>query len=206
MKASPYDEFLETCFLSRYQENRDPWTQEKEIRFLTEIVAKVLEPGAKILDVGCGRGVDSQILLRAKHQVVGIDVVDAVPEAVKGDAGFAWREGSFFDFAEETPFDAVFDNGCFHHQLPEKDGDFFAKVRQVLKPGGHLALNVFSRGPDSVESFVQKIDGRRLSRYFCYADLRSILAQHGFRTRQVCHVRRTLFEGWYLGVVAEALC
>jgi ubiquinone/menaquinone biosynthesis C-methylase UbiE len=98
---------------------------------------------ARVLDVGCGRGVGVQILLDqfGAGQVYGVDLdprqIRRAQQrfAEKSESRVALAVGS----VEELPFsdeyfDAVFDFGMLHHVVDWQDG--VTEIRRVLKPSG----------------------------------------------------------------------
>jgi ubiquinone/menaquinone biosynthesis C-methylase UbiE len=98
---------------------------------------------ARVLDVGCGRGIGMQILLKqfGASQVYGIDLDPRqVRRAQKRFAGTSEsRVVLAVGSVEELPFpdeyfDAVFDFGMLHHVVDWQVG--VAEIRRVLKPSG----------------------------------------------------------------------
>jgi ubiquinone/menaquinone biosynthesis C-methylase UbiE len=98
---------------------------------------------ARVLDVGCGRGVGVQILLEqfGAGQVYGIDLdPQQVRRAQKRFSGTSeGRVVLAVGSVEKLPFpneyfDAVFDFGMLHHVLDWQAG--VAEIRRVLKPSG----------------------------------------------------------------------
>lgn len=98
--------------------------------------------GLKILDLGCGHGEGSLVLLRRGASVAGIDISqnyidDAISTADR--AGFSKKNYSFsvmdahaLTFDDET-FDLVIGSGILHHlDLPVSLGE----INRVLKKGG----------------------------------------------------------------------
>lgn len=98
---------------------------------------------ARVLDVGCGRGVGVQILLDqfGAGQVYGVDLD---PQQIRrARRRFAEKSESRVALAvgrvEELPFpdeyfDAVFDFGMLHHVVDWQAG--VTEIRRVLKPSG----------------------------------------------------------------------
>ena len=98
---------------------------------------------ARVLDVGCGRGVGVQILLEqfGAGQVYGIDLdPQQLRRAQKRFAGTSeGRVVLAVGSVEKLPFpneyfDAVFDFGMLHHVVDWQAG--VAEIRRVLKPSG----------------------------------------------------------------------
>ncbi len=107
-----------------------------------------IAPNERVVDIGCGAGIDSLIAARmtgAEGRVVGIDMTPAMLARARSSAqavGFAnveFREG----YAEALPVpdawaDVIISNGVFN-LFPDKLGGLREMVR-VLKPGGRLQI------------------------------------------------------------------
>ena len=107
-----------------------------------------LAPGATVLDIGCGAGVDSLVaghLAGPDGRVVGLDVTPAMIERARalqarlGLANVTFQVGE----AEALPFpdasfDAVISNGVFNLTLNKEKA--LHEAHRVLKPGGRLML------------------------------------------------------------------
>ena len=104
--------------------------------------------GARIVDVGCGAGMDSLIAARLvgpAGEVIGVDMTTAMlgkARAAAGEAGLAnvaFREG----LAESLPVpggwaDVLISNGVLN-LMPDKLAAL-AEMARVLKPGGRLQM------------------------------------------------------------------
>lgn len=107
-----------------------------------------LAPGERVVDVGCGAGIDSLIaatMLGSTGQVIGVDMTPAMlakaPQSA-AEAGIAtveFREG----YAEALPVpdgwaDVVISNGVLN-LMPDKPGAL-REMARVLKPAGRLQI------------------------------------------------------------------
>ncbi|MGY1836916.1 class I SAM-dependent methyltransferase [Blastococcus sp. SYSU DS0510] len=113
-----------------------------------------LEPGMRLLDVGCGWG---SLALHAASRygvsVVGVTISGAQADLARrrlADAGLADRvEVRLRDYREvdDGPFDAIASIGMAEHvgrdQLPRYAG----RLHDLLAPGGRLLNHAIARGP-----------------------------------------------------------
>ena len=104
-------------------------------------------PGERVLDVGCGGGLDvfaAALLAGPGGRAVGLDLVPEMAAAA-GRAAEGWTGGhaSFAAGAVESlpfpdgAFDLVLSNGVLN-LVPDKDAAF-REIHRVLRPGGRLA-------------------------------------------------------------------
>jgi SAM-dependent methyltransferase len=113
--------------------------------------AGLVAPG-RALDVGAGTGTNALFLAERGFEVVGVDIsplaVEQADAKAKGRCRFLVH-----DFlagpVPHTPFDFVFDRGCFHvFDEAEERARFAALVASALAPGGlWLSLIGSTEGP-----------------------------------------------------------
>jgi arsenite methyltransferase len=123
-------------------------------------------PGERVVDVGCGAGIDSLIAAKkveADGQVIGVDMTPSMLEKARHAAHEAelknveFREG----FAEALPVDegwadVVISNGVLN-LMPDKD-TVLQEVCRVLKSGGRLQIGDILVQKAVPESAKRKID------------------------------------------------
>ncbi len=108
-----------------------------------------LAEGDRVLDVGCGAGLDALVAAAAvgpDGEVTGVDITPVMIErACEAAAAAPWASVTFLvaDAAEHLPFDdgsfdVVQSNGCLN--LSPHKRELLAEVHRVLRPGGRLAL------------------------------------------------------------------
>jgi len=123
-------------------------------------------PGERVVDVGCGAGIDS--LIAAKKvgldgRVIGVDMTPSMLEKARdaaGESGLAnveFRHG----YAEELPVDdgwadVVISNGVLN-LMPDKAAAL-EEMARVLKPGGRLQIGDILVQKAVPESAKRKID------------------------------------------------
>lgn len=118
----------------------------------------MLEPGHTLLDVGCGWG--ALAIHAARHfgaQVTGITLSENQYELASrrvAEAGLAdqveIRLQDYRDVPREAGFDRIASVGMFEHVGLRKLGAYFARLHELLKPGG-VVMNhgITSCNPDS---------------------------------------------------------
>jgi SAM-dependent methyltransferase len=130
----------------------------------------LLPAGARILELGCGGGVDAAAMIAAGFDV---DPVDGVPEiAAKAEARLRRpvRVMRFDALDAVDAYDAVWANASLLH-VPRRDlPDVLARVRRALRPGG-LHFATYKAG---------EAEGRdSFGRYFNYLSREEMLAAYG---------------------------
>ena len=99
-----------------------------------------LEPGAHILELGCGGGIDAGHMIERGFRV---DPTDGVPEiAAKAEArlGRPVRVMRFGELDAHERYDAIWAAASLLHVPRESLPDVLARIHRALKPGGwHFA-------------------------------------------------------------------
>ena len=107
-----------------------------------------LEPGERVLDLGCGAGTDTLVaaqMVGPKGRVTGIDMTPEMLAKARASAAemcitndeFVEGEAERLPFADES-FDVVISNGVID-LVPDKDA-VFAEMFRVLSPGGRIQI------------------------------------------------------------------
>lgn len=107
-----------------------------------------LKPGIKLLDVGCGTGLFSDLANKAGAEVTGIDASEAlIAEAVQRNPTikFLTDEMEELPFADHT-FDVVCGFNSFQYAASTKNA--LIEARRVLKDGGKLAVMIWGNKED----------------------------------------------------------
>jgi arsenite methyltransferase len=125
-----------------------------------------LRPGERVVDVGCGAGIDSLIAAKKvgpEGRVIGVDMTPSMLEKARRAAdemelaNLEFREG----YAEALPVedgwaDAVISNGVLN-LMPDKAAAL-EEMSRVLKPGGRLQIGDILVQKAVPESAKRKID------------------------------------------------
>ena len=127
-----------------------------------EIVAAVregwLQPGQRVLDLGCGLGSELAYLAHEGLRTYGIDVSAAAlldPPAHGDTVHLIQGDVLHLPFVD-TSFDALLDRGCFHYLPPAARDVYVAEARRVLRPGGRAL--VLQPGGHQFESLVVRLE------------------------------------------------
>ena len=97
------------------------------------------QPGERILDLGCGDGILTEVIAAAGAKAVAVDAAPDMVAAAKS-RGLDARVVPGQSLAFDREFDAVFSNAALHWMRPQEavlDG-----VRRALKPGGRFVAEM----------------------------------------------------------------
>ena len=105
-----------------------------------------LAPGAQVVDIGCGAGIDSLIaagMVGPEGAVIGIDMTPSMLEKAQAGARNLDHVEFLLGFGEELPVpdawaDVVISNGVVN-LMPNKH-EAFTEMARVLKPEGRIQI------------------------------------------------------------------
>jgi len=117
-----------------------------------------IPPGSRVLDIGCGAGVDALVASKVvgpSGKVMGIDITPEMIRRAEANKKEIGAENVVFQLSRvqdlvgtDTSFDVVISNGALN-LIPEKE-EVLAAVLSLLKPGGWLLVaDQFLVGPAS---------------------------------------------------------
>jgi cyclopropane-fatty-acyl-phospholipid synthase len=134
-------------------ESPDVSLEEAQAAKLELICRKLdLQPGMRLLDVGCGWG--GMILHAARHhgvEAVGVTLSGEQAELARArvaEAGLSDRvEIRLQDYRDvaDGPYDAISSIGMFEHVGRNRMEEYFRDLHQLLPPGGRLLNHAISR-------------------------------------------------------------
>lgn len=118
--------------------------------------------GAKILDLGCGTGLELEhyFRLNPSAKITGVDLTESMLNALKNK--FPEKElslicGSYFDVPfDENTFDAAVSVESLHHFTKEEKIPLYTKLCKSLKDGGYFILTDYFALTDEDEQAFRK--------------------------------------------------
>jgi 2-polyprenyl-3-methyl-5-hydroxy-6-metoxy-1,4-benzoquinol methylase len=139
------------------------WFEEADRRFIfgSRLFAHNIEPfdkiipfsdlrGKRVLEIGCGMGLHSELMARAGAEVVAIDISETSVAASKLrfeskqlDIEVHNSDAVQLDFPAES-FDFVWSWGVIHHSA--YTGKIVQEISRVLRPGGQARVMVYHLG------------------------------------------------------------
>ena len=159
-------------------------------RFVEPLVAQAVagRPRAAILDCGCGTGYNL-VMLRRYGRAAGIDLTfSGLRHATRrGERAVTQASATHLPFGD-LQFDLVTSFDVLYGLPDAAERMAFDEMRRVLRPGGHVLINVAAlpalRGNHS-------IFGGEVRRY-TRSLLRERLEQHGFAVRRITYTNATI--------------
>lgn len=159
-------------------------------------IKTTVEPGTRVLDVGCGSGKIMSPLLRAGYRVVGVDValeglrLIREGERVEGD-------GRYLPF-KDLSFDAVVCFDVLQHLLAHEREIAMTEMCRVLVPGGMIFIEVFGRedmryGGNEIEPDTFRRESGIIYHYFSGDELKRLL--EGMEPQVESRFTRRVFRG-----------
>lgn len=120
-----------------------------KLNYLPRLVDFNSYRGKKLLEVGCGAGVDLVRFARAGAIVTGVDLSTTSIELARQNiaqnglnADLRIMNGEALQFADDS-FDVVYAHGVL--QYTADAGRMIAEIHRVLKPGGGAIMMVYNR-------------------------------------------------------------
>lgn len=167
LSSELYDLFLDSDkqYSCAYFDPANASLEEAQLAKKRHIAAKLLiEPGHKVLDIGCGWGGMGLYLARyLKANVTGVTLSEeqhiianrrAVEEGLADQARFELKDYRHID----EKFDRLVSVGMFEHVGVGHFAEYFQHVARLMKPDGVFLLHAIGRadGPGATNPFIRK--------------------------------------------------
>jgi SAM-dependent methyltransferase len=153
----------------------EPIGQSPELAAL--IAAGLIGKNARILDVGCGGGLDTIFMAQHGFCAAGVDLSRQALEIARERADNAgvwvdWLVGSILDLPIEAgTFDFVLDRGLFHLIEDNDRARYSSELFRVLEPSGYAVIRGASEKEganrfnpiteEAIDKFFPKLNWRR---------------------------------------------
>lgn len=150
--------------------------REPDFRYLEPFLA-MLPPQASILELGCGGGHDTELMIARGFDVRPTDGIPEIAKAAERRLGIPVATLLFGDLDEDSAYDGIWANACLLHVPKEELSDILSRIHRALKKGG-LFYASFKAGES---------DGRdQFERYYNYPSRDWLAtAYHAFRWQKV---------------------
>jgi methionine biosynthesis protein MetW len=159
-----------------------------------DLTSRVVEPGKRLLDLGCGDGVLGSLLKDRFNEVAGVDISDQALSRAKQRGLTTYRvnvDEEPLPFPDST-FDAITCLDLIEHVFEPRV--LVAEIARVLAPDGSLYIAfpnmryalrikeiIAGRFPKTSGDIDYSYDGGHLH-YYTPADVRSLLKERGLAT------------------------
>jgi len=105
------------------------------------IAGAALSPGKRVLEIGCGTGMFTEIFAATGASILAVDISPELLNKARARAlppgQVTFFEGRFEDCDAEGPFDAVIGSSVLHHLDIEAA---IGRIRELLKPAGRISF------------------------------------------------------------------
>lgn len=139
-----------------------------------------VHPGAKVLDLGCGTGLELEFYFASNPaaRIIGVDLSAGMLAALEDkfrDKALTLIRGSYFDVPlGNAEFDAAVSVESLHHFTAEEKLGLYRRLCCALKPGGYFVLTDYFAHEDAFEEF-------------CRAELKRLKAEQGIADEDFYH-------------------
>jgi len=126
--------------------SRRPEYIDRSVEWLIKTLG--LQPGASLLDLGCGPGLYASHFARTGFQVTGVDYsrnsIDYASQyASENNLNITYRFQNYLELEDENQYDAAFlIYGDFCPLNPEQRSTLLKRIHRTLKPNGQFVLDV----------------------------------------------------------------
>ena len=131
-------------------------TKEVDFSVIQKMFTELLDPGATILDFGCGSGRDTKAFLERGFNVDAIDGSEELCKIASEYTGIEVKHMYFHELSDKEKYDGIWACASILHVPIEELPDILLKIEKALKFGGVLYTS-FKYG---------EFEGERNGRFF----------------------------------------
>lgn len=165
---------------------------------------EALDSNARILDLGCGPGFDSEYFYKKGFDVTGIDLseemIGIASQKISG-AKFEVKDMKQLDYSDSS-FDGLWSSFSFLHIAKEDAPAVLDKLNRILCPGGILVLALHSPEDSSYQARditgLSDKDGKQLEAFvqeWKKEEIEELISKAGFSIKYSRAFKRE--GGWY---------
>jgi ubiquinone/menaquinone biosynthesis C-methylase UbiE len=139
--------------------------------------AGVPPKGSRVLDVGCGGGIDAIFMANCGFKVIGIDISAtalriARKREKKAHVNVDWQRASVLELPiNNESIDLVTDRGLFHLVEDPDRSVYSAEIYRILKKGGHALIRGASK--ESGHNQFNPVSEEAINKYFSASKFKS---------------------------------
>ncbi len=131
------------------------------------VATDIVKSRARVLDIGCGGGLDAIFLAKCGFRVIGVDISHnalriARKRARQAHVQVSWCRADAFELSiENATIDFINDRGVFHIIEEGDRPKYSSELFRVLRAGGHILV----RGSSDSKRFYP-VTEKAIERYF----------------------------------------
>jgi SAM-dependent methyltransferase len=157
--------------------------------------AERLQPGASVLDFGCGSGWAAHAFKGLGFQALALDGSAGLAGEARRRYGVEVRLARFEDLDDEALHGGIWASFCLLHDTREAMPGHLARLHRALSPGGWLYLGLKEGTGESRDKL-----GRRYT-YFGEAEIGGLLDEAGFRDVDITVEQSEGYDGSKTGIL-----
>ena len=165
-----------------------------ERKWLARFAAR-LEPGASVLDFGCGSGWAADAFARQGFRISALDGSAGLAAEARRRYGVVVRVARFEALDDEGRHGGIWASFCLLHDTREAMPGHLARLHRALEPGGWLYLGLKEGAGESRDRL-----GRRYT-YFGEAEIGGLLVGAGFPELEITVEQAAGYDGVKAGMM-----